>query len=97
MDIFNYKDFKLPVDLINKTGGGIETWDRISKGHMAQLKYFNINPDYTYLEIGCGVGRDAIHLIDYISKKGSYIGIDYSFRETVAYNNNHTFGIILNF
>ncbi|MCF6169944.1 MAG: PorV/PorQ family protein [Bacteroidales bacterium] len=30
-------------------------------------------------------------------EKGSYIGIDYSFRETVAYDNNHTFGLIFNF
>ncbi len=30
-------------------------------------------------------------------KKGSYIGIDYAFRQTVAFNNNHTFGLIFNF
>ncbi len=30
-------------------------------------------------------------------EKGSYIGIDYSFRETVAFNNTHSFGIIFNF
>lgn len=30
-------------------------------------------------------------------EKGSYIGIDYSFRETVSFNNNHTIGIIFNF
>lgn len=30
-------------------------------------------------------------------EKGSYIGIDYAFRETVSFNNNHTFGLIFNF
>lgn len=30
-------------------------------------------------------------------EKGSYIGIDYAFRETVSFNNNHTIGIIFNF
>ena len=30
-------------------------------------------------------------------EKGSYIGIDYAFRETVSFNNNHTVGIIFNF
>ena len=30
-------------------------------------------------------------------EKGSYLGIDYSFRETVSFNNNHTLGLILNF
>lgn len=30
-------------------------------------------------------------------EKGTYIGIDYAFRETVSFNNNHTVGIIFNF
>jgi len=30
-------------------------------------------------------------------EKGNYIGIDYAFRETVSFNNNHTVGIIFNF
>jgi len=30
-------------------------------------------------------------------EKGSYISIDYAFRETISFNNNHTIGIIFNF
>lgn len=30
-------------------------------------------------------------------EKGTYIGIDYAFRQTVVFNNNHTLGIIFNF
>ena len=30
-------------------------------------------------------------------EKGSFIGIDYAFRETVSFNHNHTLGIIFNF
>jgi hypothetical protein len=30
-------------------------------------------------------------------EKGSFIGIDYAFRETVSFSNNHTLGIIFNF
>lgn len=30
-------------------------------------------------------------------EKGSYIGIDYAFRQTVSFNHNHTLGIIFNF
>lgn len=29
-------------------------------------------------------------------EKGTYISIDYAFRETVSFNHNHTFGLILN-
>ena len=30
-------------------------------------------------------------------EKGSFIGIDYAFRETVSFNHNHTLGLIFNF
>lgn len=30
-------------------------------------------------------------------EKGSFISIDYAFRETISFNNNHTIGIIFNF
>ncbi|HDO27862.1 MAG TPA: PorV/PorQ family protein [Bacteroidetes bacterium] len=30
-------------------------------------------------------------------EKGTYIGIDYAFRQTVVFNNNHTLGLIFNF
>lgn len=30
-------------------------------------------------------------------EKGSFIGIDYAFRETVAFNHNHTLGLLFNF
>lgn len=30
-------------------------------------------------------------------EKGSFIGIDYAFRETVSFNHNHTIGILFNF
>ncbi len=28
------------------------------------------------LEVGCGIGRDAMQLIDYLSERGRYVGID---------------------
>jgi hypothetical protein len=30
-------------------------------------------------------------------EKGSFIGIDYAFRQTVSFNHNHTIGILFNF
>lgn len=74
---FKYKGYKIPVDLVNLTGGGVDTWDEISKGHKRQhAEYSPIAQDHSVLEIGCGVGRDAIQLTEQLSNKGSYIGID---------------------
>jgi SAM-dependent methyltransferase len=35
-----------------------------------------IQPDHTLLEIGCGIGRDAIPLTQFLSARGSYLGVD---------------------
>jgi SAM-dependent methyltransferase/ribosome-binding factor A len=76
-NFFDYEGFKIPVNLINLTGGGVSTWDAISKGHMWQYsKYSPIEPDHSVLEIGCGTGRDAIQLTRLLSAAGSYFGVD---------------------
>lgn len=75
--LFEYKGYRIPVQLVDLTGGGIDTWDVISVGHMEQYaKYAPIDPDASVLEVGCGVGRDAIQLTEHLSNKGSYVGID---------------------
>ncbi len=77
LELFEYEGFKIPHDLIYLTGGGASTWDAISKGHMWQYsKYCPIEPAHSLLEVGCGVGRDAIQLTKCISNEGSYIGVD---------------------
>jgi SAM-dependent methyltransferase len=75
--IFKYKGYELPVGLVNLTGGGVDTWDIISRGHMEEYaRYCPIEPHHTVLEPGCGVGRDAISLTKVLGKNGRYIGID---------------------
>jgi len=75
--LFSYKGFEIPLDLMYMTGGGYETWDEISMGHREQLqKYCAINPAHNVLEVGCGVGRDAILLTEQLSDDGSYTGVD---------------------
>ncbi len=67
----------MPEHLIALTGAGFETLDTIGKAHIATYtKHIGISPDMTFLEIGSGIGRDAFQLIDYLSPKGRYIGID---------------------
>jgi ubiquinone/menaquinone biosynthesis C-methylase UbiE len=74
---FKYMGFDIPVDLLNMTGGGIESFEGISKGHIDYLKkQVGINPSSNILEIGCGIGRDAIPLTQIINSDGSYLGID---------------------
>jgi ubiquinone/menaquinone biosynthesis C-methylase UbiE len=63
--------------LITRTGGGPDTWHEIAAGHMRQYEqYCPIQPDHRVLEIGCGVGRDAIQLTDILDGRGSYMGVD---------------------
>ena len=47
--------------------------------------------------VSSGISAGISVAVPLNKEKGSYIGIDYSFRETVAFNNNHSFGIIFNF
>lgn len=53
------------------------------------------DPNKTNVSSGVSAGLSVAVPLN--KEKGSYIGIDYSFRETVAFNNTHSFGIILNF
>ena len=77
MDFFEYKGYRIPIELVNLTGGGPETWEAIARHHMdAYAKFAPIDPGASILEPGCGVGRDAIELTEHLSRNGSYIGFD---------------------
>jgi ubiquinone/menaquinone biosynthesis C-methylase UbiE len=74
---FQYEGFEIPLDLVMLTGGGPDTWHDISIGHMGEYRnYCPIEPYHDVLEVGCGVGRDAIQLAHVIKPPGSYTGID---------------------
>ena len=74
---FAYNGFDIPVDLARMTGGGPETWHDITVGHLLEYEqYCPIRPDHRVLEIGCGVGRDAIGLTKVLDTEGRYLGID---------------------
>jgi SAM-dependent methyltransferase len=69
--------YDIPVRLMNLTGGGQDTFEPMVAFHMAALKeHTPIEPDHSVLEIGCGIGRDAIPLTNILSANGSYIGVD---------------------
>lgn len=71
-----FMGYEIPVELMLLTGGGPDTFAAISAVHIANLKrWVGLSPDHTVLEIGCGIGRDAIPLTQ-ILKNGRYVGID---------------------
>jgi SAM-dependent methyltransferase len=76
-EFFDYKGFHIPVHLILLTGAGPDTLELIGKAHIELYdKFCGLGLDMTLLEIGCGIGRDALQLIDRLSERGRYIGID---------------------
>lgn len=77
MQFYHFKGFDIPKELIEKTGRGTDSWDSISRSHIKQInRYIGISEDDNFLEIGCGVGRDAIPLLECLNENGSYIGVD---------------------
>jgi SAM-dependent methyltransferase len=79
MKLFDYAGYQIPVDLVNITGAGPDSFDDISQGHMAYLRqHVGIAPGDSVLEVGCGIGRDAIPLTGILSPDlgGRYVGID---------------------
>ena len=51
----------------------------------------------TNTNVNSGLSAGISVAVPLNKEKGSYIGIDYSFRETIAFNNTHSLGIILSF
>ncbi len=75
--LFKYDGYSIPEDLVILTGGGTDDWDTISKYHVEMYrKYTPLNEDDFVLEVGSGVGRDAIQLTKILSQQGRYVGFD---------------------
>ncbi|CAC9976851.1 MULTISPECIES: class I SAM-dependent methyltransferase [Flavobacterium] len=57
----------------------IGSGDFLSQGkhHLELLKeYSSLHPDHSVLDVGCGIGRAAVPLTQYLSTKGKYEGFD---------------------
>jgi SAM-dependent methyltransferase len=77
IEFFEYKGYGIPVHLINLTGAGPDTLERIGKAHIeAYCKHIGLERHMTVVELGCGIGRDAFQLIDLLGNTGRYVGID---------------------
>ncbi|TWT12898.1 class I SAM-dependent methyltransferase [Reyranella sp. CPCC 100927] len=77
MEYFSYAGYEIPIHLINMTGGGPETFGPVAEHHMSDLRTtVGVEPSYSMVEIGCGIGKDAITLTQILSDEGRYVGID---------------------
>lgn len=75
---FNYRGFDIPIDLLNMTGGGVDSFEAISDGHIKLLReMIKLDARHNVLEIGCGIGRDAIPLTSILYPDSNYTGIDF--------------------
>jgi len=70
------KIYHLPRNII----GGIHAWLTFKKIGLEFKNYFidlaHLKPEHCVLEVGCGIGRMATPLTDYLSGEGEYWGID---------------------
>lgn len=77
MELYSYEGYEIPVHLINMTGGGPETFGPVAEHHIADLRAtVGIESTHSVVEIGCGIGKDAITLTQILSDKGRYVGVD---------------------
>ena len=84
-ELTEFKGYLMPEHLVRLTGAGSETFDVLGKGHIANYKkYMGLEPGMNFLEIACGMGRDAFQLVEILGKAGSYIGIDVQ-RESIVW------------
>jgi glycosyltransferase involved in cell wall biosynthesis/SAM-dependent methyltransferase len=76
-EAFSVFGFDIPVRLMNLTGGGPDTFEVLSHHHIDVLqKYMGLGSSHAVLEIGCGIGRDAIPLLQILGPSGRYWGVD---------------------
>ena len=88
-DMFKFRGFEIPYRLALRTGSGGDTFEEVSNGHLKSIRlYFDIVPGTSVLELGCGVGRDAIPLIGMIGQEGNYLGTDID-KETIDWCREH--------
>ena len=78
-EMLSFRGYEIPANLVGRGGGGATAMDKfaeISDWHMSQLDhYVGVKPTDNVIEIGCGIGRAAIHLTERLTQ-GQYLGTD---------------------
>lgn len=67
----------MPVELLARTGSGPADFEVIAEMHRRILaEHGRLAPGHHLLDMGCGVGRDALLLLDDLGTNGRYTGFD---------------------
>jgi SAM-dependent methyltransferase len=81
--VFAYRGIDIPEPLLARTGSGSADFEVIAALHERMLAdYAPVESHHHVLDMGCGIGRDALLLADRIGEKGRYTGFDVD-RESV--------------
>lgn len=84
-ETFQFDGIDIPLELLQRTGAGAETFALIARQHLEQYERFiPIAPEHCVLELGCGIGRDAMLLLAKLDSRGRYDGFDLD-RESIAW------------
>ncbi len=76
-DRFISKDDLVPPRRLHFVGGGdFKSIGQLFLGHFVGA--CGLEPDEAVLDIGCGTGRMAIPLLQYLGERGTYVGFDIS-------------------
>lgn len=75
--LFQHKGYEIPVSLMWMTGCGPDDFGSGGSFDVSRLEqYLGLSRSMRIVEIGCGIGRDAIPLTEILSSRGAYLGID---------------------
>lgn len=71
---FEFGGYKIPLELVHSTGGGPETFEHIIEDHFRMVREeIGFSSEWNIVEIGCGIGRDAMPMTRFLSSRGSYL------------------------
>jgi ubiquinone/menaquinone biosynthesis C-methylase UbiE len=92
-----FNNFFIPEHLCILTGAGSHALQTIGQKHIENyIKYMGLWPEMTFLEIGCGIGRDAFQLLSILNPSGKYIGVDVT-RDSIVWLQKNITSICPNF
>jgi ubiquinone/menaquinone biosynthesis C-methylase UbiE len=76
-ETFPFRGYDIPMRLALLTGGGPDTFEAISHTHISTVNAAcGLRRGLNVVEVGCGIGRDAIPLTEILGDEGAYIGTD---------------------
>jgi SAM-dependent methyltransferase len=69
--------FRIPVHLITLSGSTPDEFAEVGERHVRNYRRtMGLEAGMTVLDVGCGVGRDALQLVDLLGERGRYVGVD---------------------